>query len=133
MRELPVENVNTEEEMDFDDLNIPGDYSDYDILGKGTENTSNDDEDWVKTKMNIYRGRAMLIPYSHKEEVSEHLKIKWIDSRKEKRVLIKDVPLDYSKKIVSVPTQQYYNVSYMEETVHSITTETIQRKIYDIY
>ena len=119
--------------MDFDDLNIPGDYSDYDILGKGTENTSNDDEDWVKTKMNICRGRAMLIPYSHKEEVSEHLKIKWIDSRKEKRVLIKDVPLDYSKKIVSVPTQQYYNVSYMEETVHSITTETIQRKIYDIY
>ena len=40
----------------------------------------------------------MLIPYRHKEEVSEHLKIKWTDSRKEKRVLIKYVPLDYSKK-----------------------------------
>ena len=25
------ENVDTEEEMDFDELTIPGDYSDYDI------------------------------------------------------------------------------------------------------
>ena len=30
--ELPVKNINTEEEMDFDDLNIPGDYREYDIL-----------------------------------------------------------------------------------------------------
>ena len=28
--ELPVENVNTEEEMDFADLAIPSNYSDYD-------------------------------------------------------------------------------------------------------
>ena len=32
MTELPVENINTEGEMDFDDLTITGDYSDYDIL-----------------------------------------------------------------------------------------------------
>ena len=32
MPELPVENVNTEEEIDLDDLTITGDYSDYDIL-----------------------------------------------------------------------------------------------------
>ena len=30
--ELPVENVDTEEETDFYDLTIPGDYSDYGIL-----------------------------------------------------------------------------------------------------
>ena len=30
--EYPNENVDTEEEMFFDDLNIPGDYSDYDLL-----------------------------------------------------------------------------------------------------
>ena len=30
--ETPDENFDTEEEMDFDDLTIPGDYSDYDIL-----------------------------------------------------------------------------------------------------
>ena len=32
MTENPDENVVTEEEMDFDDLNIRGDYSDCDIL-----------------------------------------------------------------------------------------------------
>ena len=32
MTELPVENVNTEEEMAFGDLTIPGDYSDSAIL-----------------------------------------------------------------------------------------------------
>ena len=30
--ETPDENVDTEEEMYFDDLNIPGKYSDYDNL-----------------------------------------------------------------------------------------------------
>ena len=32
MTENPYENVDTEEEMDFDDFTIPGDYSYYDIL-----------------------------------------------------------------------------------------------------
>ena len=32
MTENPDENVDTEEEMTFDDLTISGDYSDYDIL-----------------------------------------------------------------------------------------------------
>ena len=32
------------------------------------------------------------------------------------------------QKIVSVPTQQYYNGAYMEETVHDLTTKTRQRK-----
>ena len=31
MTGLQLENFNTEEEMSFDDLTIPGDYSDYDI------------------------------------------------------------------------------------------------------
>ena len=38
----------------------------------------------------------MLIPYSKKED-SEHLKKKWTDSRKEYRILIKNVSLNYSK------------------------------------
>ena len=32
LTEHPVENVNTEEEMAFYDLTIPGDYSDYEIF-----------------------------------------------------------------------------------------------------
>ena len=30
--ETPYENVDTKEEMYFDNLNMPGDYSDYDVL-----------------------------------------------------------------------------------------------------
>ena len=85
-------------------------------------------EFWVKTKKEIWRGRLMLIFYSHKKEDSEHLKIKWTDSQKEEMVLIKNLSLDYTRKRVSVPTQHYYNGSYMEETFHGLTTKTRQRK-----
>ena len=50
MTELPVENIDTKEEMAFDDLTIPGDYSDYDILEEEQETTSLDYTVWVKTK-----------------------------------------------------------------------------------
>ena len=64
IRETADENVDTEEEIYFDDLNIPGDYSDYDILEEEKEIISKNDEVWVKTKKDIWRGRVLLIPYS---------------------------------------------------------------------
>ena len=54
------------------------------------------------------------------------MKIKWTDSRKEERVIIKNVLLYYSKKSVSLPTQHYYNGAYMDETVHDLTTKLRQ-------
>ena len=42
--------VNTEEEMDFDDLTITGNYSDYDILEEEKETITKNDNVWVKTK-----------------------------------------------------------------------------------
>ena len=36
--------------MDFDDLTIPGGYSDYDILEEEKETISKNDEVWFKTK-----------------------------------------------------------------------------------
>ena len=44
LTENPDENFNTEEDMDFDDLNIPGDYSDYDILQEEKETIPKNDE-----------------------------------------------------------------------------------------
>ena len=49
MTELPVQNANTEAEMDFDNLTIPGDYSDYDILDEN-KTISLNYEVWVKLK-----------------------------------------------------------------------------------
>ena len=43
MTEPSVENVNTEKVMRFDDLNIDGDYSDYDVLEEEQENISLND------------------------------------------------------------------------------------------
>ena len=40
MTELLVENVNIKEKMAFDDLNIPGDYSGYDIFEEEKETIS---------------------------------------------------------------------------------------------
>ena len=38
--ETPDENFDTEEAISFDDLNIPGDCSDYDILKEENKNIS---------------------------------------------------------------------------------------------
>ena len=99
--------------MSFEYLTITGHYSDSDILEEEKENITENDNVWVKTKKEICRGRVLLISYSKKKEDSEHLKIKWTDSRKEDRIIIKNVSLNYSKKGVSVTTQQYFNGAYM--------------------
>ena len=54
-----------------------------------------------------------------KKKNSEHLKIKWTNSRKEDRILIKNVSLIYKKR-VSVPTQQYFNGSHMDVVTFDI-------------
>ena len=50
MTDTPDENVHTEKEMAFDDLTIPGDYSNYDILEIEKETIYKNDEVWVKNK-----------------------------------------------------------------------------------
>ena len=47
-----------------------------------------------------------------KKEDSEYLKIKWINSRKEERILIKNVSLNYSKKEFRCP----HNSTLMQHT-----------------
>ena len=48
--DLPVENINTEEEIVLDDLNITSDDSDYDILQEEQETISLNNTVWFKTK-----------------------------------------------------------------------------------
>ena len=62
--------VDTEEEIYFDELTIPGEYSDHDILEGKRENISNNDEVWVKTKEEIWGWRVMIIPYSKKKRTA---------------------------------------------------------------
>ena len=43
-------NVDTEEEMPFNNFTIPVDHSDYDILEEEQKTMSKNDEVWIKTK-----------------------------------------------------------------------------------
>ena len=122
MLEPSVEAVNTEEENCFENLTIPDDYSDYDILEKEQETVSLNNIVWVEVKKAIWQVRVIQIPYSIKEEDSEHLKTKWVDSRKEERVLIKNVSIRYFKQRVSLPTQQYYNGAYVIDENYRVIT-----------
>ena len=60
---------NTEEEMAFYDLTITGNDCDYDILEEEKETISKNDEIWVKTKEEIWRGRVLLITHSKKKRI----------------------------------------------------------------
>ena len=44
---------------------------------------------WVNAEKTIWEGRVIKIPFSEKSEDSKHLKLKWINTKKEERVLIK--------------------------------------------
>ena len=62
--ENPDDIVDTEEEMDFDDLTITGNYSDYDILEEEKEAITENYNVWFKTKKKIRREIVLLITYS---------------------------------------------------------------------
>ena len=64
--ETPDENIDTEEEMRFDELTITGDYIDNDILEEEKGNHIQNYEVWVKTKKEIRRGGLLSFPYIKK-------------------------------------------------------------------
>ena len=49
MTETSDENVDTEDEINFDDLTIPGDNRGYNFLEEEKETISKNEEVWVKT------------------------------------------------------------------------------------
>ena len=80
MTKPSVGTVYTEKDTHFEDLRITGDYSNQDVLEEEQETISLNDIVWVKVKNSIWKGRVIQIPYSIKEEESEQLKIKLVDS-----------------------------------------------------
>ena len=118
MTEPSVETVDTEKDIRVRRSTITGDYSDYDVLDEEKENISLNDIVRVKFKKAIQQGIVIQIPYSIKEEDSEHLKVKQVDFRKEERVLIRNVSISYSKK----ESRSLLNSTTMEPTwrKHSI-------------
>ena len=61
----------------------------YDIYGDLDEHITEDSCVWVNTKKTIWEGRVIIISFSEKSEDAKHLKLIWIDTKREERVLIK--------------------------------------------
>ena len=62
----------------------------YDIFGDLDEHIKENTTVWVNTKKTIWEVTVIKIPYSEKSEDSKYLKVVWINTKKEQRVLIKD-------------------------------------------
>ena len=67
----------------------------YDVFGDLDEHITENTYVWVNSKKNIWEGKVIKIPYSQKSEYSKYLKVVWINTKKEQRVLIKDCSKEY--------------------------------------
>ena len=70
----------------------------YDIFGDLDKHITENTTVWVNTKKTIWEGTVIKISYSEKSEDYKYLKVVWINTKKEQRVLIKDCSKEYIKK-----------------------------------
>ena len=89
--------VNNEEfggNVDLEDI--------YDIYDDLDEHITEDSIVWVNTKKTIWEGRVIKIPFIEKSEYAKHLRLIWINTKKEERVFIKDCSKEYKHKRIPV-------------------------------
>ena len=60
----------------------------YYIYGDLDEHIAEDSIFWVNTRKIIWEGRVIKIPFSENSEDAKHLKLIWMNTKKEERVLI---------------------------------------------
>ena len=73
----------------------------------------------MNTKKTIWEGRVIKKTFSEESEDSKHLKLIWINTKKEERVLIKHC--FERKKRIPVSTQRYQDGGGMEKSVFDVT------------
>ena len=101
----------------------------YDIYGDLDEHITEDSIVWVNTKKTIWEGRVIKIPFSEKSEDAKHLKLIWINTKKEERVLIKNCSKEYKHKRIPVSTQRYQDGGGMEKSVLDVTYSIRNQKL----
>ena len=100
----------------------------YDIFEECRETITLHYTLWVKSNKSIWKGKVIRIPCSHIPCDTHFLKIKLLDNKTEYIVLIKNVSLEYMKKIVPITRHNYSSGYHMEESVHGLMI-----KIKNIY
>ena len=70
----------------------------YDIYDDVDEHITEYSIVWVNTNKIIWEVRVMKTPFSEKSEDAKNLKLIWINTKKEERVLIKNCSKEYKHK-----------------------------------
>ena len=76
----------------------------YDTYDNGDENITEYSIVWVNTNKIFWEERVIKIPFSDMSEDAKHLKLIWINRKKEERVLIKIPPKEYKHKSIPLST-----------------------------
>ena len=82
----------------------------------------------MNTNKTIWEVRVVKIPFSDVPEDAKHLKLIWINTKKEERVLIKKNSKEYKHKRIPIPTHRYKDGGDMEKSVLYITDSLIHHK-----
>ena len=83
----------------------------------------------MNTNKNIWEVRVIKIPFSDVPEDAKHLKLIWINTKKEERVLIKKNSKEYKHKRIPVSTHRYKDGGGMEKSVLDITDSLRHQKL----
>ena len=67
-----------------------------------------------------FEKKLIKIPFSENSEDAKNLKLIWINTKKEERVLIKTISKEYKHKRIHVSTQRYKDGGGMEKPVLDI-------------
>ena len=73
-------------------------------------------------------GRVIKIPFSDFPEDAKHLKLIWINTKREGRVFIRNCSKEYKRKIIPISTQRYKDGSVMEKSELDITNSVRHQK-----
>ena len=82
----------------------------------------------MNTNITIWEVGVIKIPFSDVPEDAKHLKLIWINTKKEIRVLIKNCSKEYKHKRIPISTQRYKDVWAMEKSVMDITDSLRNQK-----
>ena len=111
----------------FDASTCSGDNV-YDIFENDDEIINKDSIVWVYTNKRYWEWRIIKFPYSDLPQDSNYLKLKWINTKKKYRVLIKKLSREYKQNIIPISTQKYKYGGVMEKYVLDLTTKTINKR-----
>ena len=84
---------------------------------------------WVNTKKTIWESRVIKIPFSEKSEDAKHLKLIWINTKKEERVLIKNCSKEYKHKMITVSTKRYQDGGGTKKSLLDVTYSIRHKKL----